>query len=360
MRDFLAEKLLVKIMDWSAEEISTERPLLQALASFKYNDYQQYTAGIRFFESLVRWLYQFVEISERATAYAFLKKNLIFISSEQMTHLIDISYNEVINPILVDKTAKELKIPKYHIGKIQNSTLYKINLRRSLFVGLSDGSKIDILRRMSGLNNEQVTTTHEISAGKSDSMLDELQKDTDLNQKFHTIFLIDDFTASGKSYFRAAEKKGKVYDFLDKIYIKNEKIWDHLIDKNNLEIHIIFYIATREAIEMLTEEIGNWMISNSIQNLIKIYGLQILERSIKESILQNADFMNLIQKYFDNAIIDRHYSKGKHDNPFLGFNEGSLPLVLHHNTPNNSLPILWFPEDRKVVGLFPRISRHKE
>ena len=80
MRDFLAEKLLVKIMKWNPEVISKERPLLQALSSFKYNEYQQFSTGIRFIESLVRWLYQFNEISERKIAYDFILKNLIFIS----------------------------------------------------------------------------------------------------------------------------------------------------------------------------------------------------------------------------------------------------------------------------------------
>ena len=93
MRDFLAEKLLVKIMGWTAEEISEERPLLQTLASFKYNDYQQYTAGVMFFESLVRWLNQFQNIKERKIAYNFLKKDLIFISNEQISYLVNITYN---------------------------------------------------------------------------------------------------------------------------------------------------------------------------------------------------------------------------------------------------------------------------
>ncbi len=51
MRDLLAENLL-KIMSWSREEITKERPLLQALADYKYNEYQQFSPGIRFIESL--------------------------------------------------------------------------------------------------------------------------------------------------------------------------------------------------------------------------------------------------------------------------------------------------------------------
>ena len=50
MRDLLAEQLLAQVMSWSPEEIFNERPLLQALANYKYNEYQQFSPGIRFIE----------------------------------------------------------------------------------------------------------------------------------------------------------------------------------------------------------------------------------------------------------------------------------------------------------------------
>ncbi|MGD0756601.1 MAG: hypothetical protein ABR927_16245 [Bacteroidales bacterium] len=347
-------------MQWTAEEISEERPLLQTLASFKYNEYQQYTAGIRFFESLVRWLNQFTNVNERRIAYTFFKENLIFISNEQISYLVNITYNEIINPIIINKTAKEIFSSKHLVRKITESQNYKTNLRKCLFIGLSDGSRIDQFRRSSGVSNEQVTTTHEISESKSTNMLEELHAKTDASQKFHTVFLIDDFTASGKSYFRPEEKKGKVYNFLDKIYLQNDTSWNELVDKKDHEVHIVFYIATQDAINSLTRDIHNWKIQNSIQNEIVIHTAQIIDKSVKDNVIKNSEFLILIKKYFDNSIVDRHYIKGIHNSPFLGFNECALPLVLNHNTPNNSLPILWFPEDKKIIGLFPRISRHKE
>ena len=67
-----------------------------------------------------------------------------------------------------------------------------------------------------------------------------------------------------------------------------------------------------------------------------------------------------MSRYFDSDVVDEHYKKGKHDLPYLGFNECALPLVLNHNSPNNSVAILWLPADKKYKGLFPRISRHRE
>jgi hypothetical protein len=33
---------------------------------------------------------------------------------------------------------------------------------------------------------------------------------------------------------------------------------------------------------------------------------------------------------------------------------------LYHNTPNNSLPIIWYSWEDSVNALFLRITRHKE
>lgn len=358
MRDFLAERLLVKIMGWSPDEISKERPLLQALAIFKYDNYQQFSTGLRFIESLVRWLNQFQGLSERKIAYDFIKNHLIFISNEQIAYLVSIAFNDKINPVIINKTAIELGLKEHLVGKIINSKEYQNNLRKSLFIGLSDGSRIDYLRRSSKINNEQVSTTHEISPEKVEDMRAELIVAQGEGCKFQTVFLVDDFTASGKSYFRPDERKGKIWKFLTKIFIPNSG-WKDLVDIDNLDIHILFYIATKDAIDMIKFNIDEWKKIQNINNQIQVYAIQILGNTIKEKVEENVEFIRLAKKYFDKNIINKHYNIGKHDNPHLGFNECGLPLILNHNTPNNSLPILWLPDDMQFKGLFPRITRHK-
>ena len=359
MRDFLAERLLVKIMEWTPEEISVERPLLQALSSFKYDNYQQFSPGIRFIESLVRWLNQFEELNERKVAYNFIKNHLIYISNEQMSYLVSIAFNDKINPVIIRKTASEMNIKDYLVRKIINGKEYESNLRKSLFIGLSDGSRIDSLRRSSNINNEQISTTHEISHEKDEEMLSELEISLGMKCKFHTVFLIDDFTASGKSYFRPDENKGKILKFLEKVFGNETGDWISLINIDLLEIHILFYIATESAINTIQSEIDNWKISKGIKNVIMVYAIQLIDHTIKEKVENNIDFISLAKKYFDGKIINRHFKKGLYNNPHLGFNECGLPLILNHNTPNNSLPILWLPDDMKYKGLFPRVTRHK-
>ncbi len=59
MRDALAERLLANVMAWTPEDVARERPVLQALAAIKYDEYQQFSPGMRFVESLALWLAQF-------------------------------------------------------------------------------------------------------------------------------------------------------------------------------------------------------------------------------------------------------------------------------------------------------------
>jgi hypothetical protein len=70
------------------------------------------------------------------------------------------------------------------------------------------------------------------------------------------------------------------------------------------------------------------------------------------------DLDALIDASYDPAINDRHMQKGGADGRY-GFADCGLPVILSHNTPNNSLALLW--HDRGTAkALFPRVSRHRE
>ena len=349
-------------MEWEPQEVSIERPLLQALSNFKYNEYQQFSIGTLFIESLVKWLNNFKTIEERRIAYQFLRNRVIFYSNNQILHLVNTTFNTVIQPILVNKTARNLKINKNLVTKITKSNEYEKILRRSLFIGLSDGAKIDHLRRNSNLNNEQVIPTYEVNLTKVKDMIKEL-KNTGETRKFDTVFLVDDFTASGTSYFRKEgdKWKGKIYNTL-KSFFDNKESLSKLINLNKeLEIHLIFYIATTEAVNKIYELKDKALENGEFGNFtFKIHTLQKIEPIIKEEILSDEkDFIELSKKYIDKSIIDRHFKKAKHKQYFLGYNECCLPIVLGHNTPNNSLPLLWWTsKENEFIGLFPRITRH--
>jgi hypothetical protein len=358
MRSTLAETLLTKIMEWTPDEIDRERPLLQAMANLKWNEYQQFAPGTRFLESLVKWLQQFETFTDKKIAYRLVREHLIFISSEQIAHLVNILFSEKVNPILIKKTAKEKGLAQHLVSKILNDPTYANNLRMSLFIGLSDGSRIDQFRRGAYLNNEQVIATYDISDVKVNEMLVNLQKDLPAS-KFKTIFLLDDFTASGKSYYRPGGK-GKLGKIFKSFFLKEGEGFNQAIDVENIEVHILFYIATLDAITNIKQGIEDWKKENNTEFTCTVDCLLPIDSSIKKRITDDPEIMSFISKYFDETVVDAHYKEGKHDLPYLGFNECGLPLVLNHNSPNNSLAILWLPADKEYKGLFPRISRHRE
>lgn len=362
MRRALAEKLLIEIMSWTTKEVNEERPLLQALSSFKYNEYQQFSIGTLFMESLVKWLSKFETLEEKKIAYDFIKNQLIFFSNNQILHLVNNTFDVIIQPLLLAKTAQTLDLLPYDVTKIILSKEYVQIARKSLYIGLSDGAKIDQLRRSSKLNNEQVIPTYEVSEEKIKDMLKEL-RDSGSEGLFNTIFLVDDFTASGTSYFRKDEDKwnGKIYKTITRFF-DPEKPLSKLINPNvNIDIHLIFYIASKEAIDKIVNLTKEALSDEIYQKLsFHIHTLQKLEPILKDDILANEKkFVALSKKYIDQSIVDKHWVKANHEKYYLGYNECCLPVVLGHNTPNNSLPLLWWiSEQHKFMGLFPRITRH--
>ena len=63
-------------------------------------------------------------------------------------------------------------------------------------------------------------------------------------------------------------------------------------------------------------------------------------------------------RYFDKDADDEHSNVGGSSSR-LGYANCRLPLVLTHNTPNNSIFLLRGEYAQTFTGLFPRVSRHK-
>jgi hypothetical protein len=155
--------------------VAQERPVLQALASFKYDEYQQFSAGCHFIESLTLWLNQFQTVEERRMAYEFVKKRLIYCSSAEMRHLAEIAYPDYIRPILLDRAAADIGIDRHRVAVIASHSKFAIRQRQCLFLGLSDGARIDTFRRANrDLNHEQIWQTYELSELRVTKLLKKL------------------------------------------------------------------------------------------------------------------------------------------------------------------------------------------
>jgi len=226
MRDQLAERLLARTMAWSPEDVARERPVLQAMAAYKYDEYQQFSPGMRFVESLAITLSGLKTSAEKATFYEFVKKRLVFFSSAEINHLVSIAYPDFVRPRLLRQVAEQEGENPYHLAKVAGTSAFRIRERGCLFLGLSDGARTDAFRRSSSPNigHEQVLQTYEISKGRVDKLLEKLREDIAAitnsgppkdDPKFRTVILLDDFSASGTSYLRKEDDKfkGKIGDF---------------------------------------------------------------------------------------------------------------------------------------------------
>lgn len=377
MNSNLANQLLASIMKWDAPTLASERAALEFMGSMKYDAYDRYMPGMRFMSSLVQWLNDIKE-EDRDEAYKFIKEKLVFISSMQMNYLVDLLYDSKIRPILLDMSTVETGMPSYKCSSKVVRTRFEIEKRSALVIGLSDGAHTDILRRSAGFNNEQVLTNYYPDGKKLKDMLDELRKDQKLkeieNPFFRRIFLIDDFTASGKSFIRFDESDGEYHGKLKRIidelcikgYVEKEQKIEHLSyllnPEQKIQIDILFCIATEKARTNIKSSLDDYLKFVNWQNKVEfnIHIVQILEDKLSIDIKTDKDLVKLLKKdehFVKECVISKSYKVGKNDNPWLGFDECALPVVLAHNTPNNSLPIIWQDAER-FHGLFPRISRH--
>ena len=377
MNSNLANQLLASIMKWDAPTLASERAALEFMGSMKYDAYDRYMPGMRFMSSLVQWLNDIKE-EDRDEAYKFIKEKLVFISSMQMNYLVDLLYDSKIRPILLDMSTAETGMPSYKCSSKVVRTRFEIEKRSALIIGLSDGAHTDILRRSAGFNNEQVLTNYYPDGKKLKDMLDELRKDQKLkgieNPFFRRILLIDDFTASGKSFIRFDESDreyhGKLKKIIDELcikdYVEKEEKIEHLSyllnPEQKIQIDILFCIATEKARTNIKSSLDDYLKSVNWQNKVEfnIHIVQILEDKLAIDIKTDKDLVKLLKKdehFVEECVISKSYKVGKNDNPWLGFDECALPVVLAHNTPNNSLPIIWQDAER-FHGLFPRISRH--
>jgi len=374
MREALAERLLAQVMSWKPEDVADERPLLQAMAALKYDEYQQFAPGMRFVESLARWLQQFSSEEERRAAYDFVKYRLVFFSAAEIVHLVTIAYPDYIRPLLIRRAAESIGVAERYVTRVANSKEYRALCRQCLFLGLSDGARIDTFRRATNreLSHEQIWQTYEMSPGKGDSILSRLRSDlvpvTGKNAEadaslFRMVFLLDDFSGSGRTYLRKENERkpleGKIAWFWDQLL--SQDTLGKLVNLKDLHVGIVLYIATQHAV-------------NHLQPLLKelsedrpgvrfdIYVVHLLDDKVRLNAQRDAAFLELAEKHYDERAQDEHTLKGGTKDLKQGFAGCGLPVVLSHNTPNNSMFLLWADPDSEplqVRGLFPRINRHR-
>jgi hypothetical protein len=222
------------------------------------------------------------------------------------------------------------------------------------------------------LSNEQVRLSHELSPERIDGLLKDLRAALKESQEpdsatdsedqngsvFEVVVLMDDFSGSGFSYVRTEADgtvAGKIGKFL--VTLANEKNpLAKLIVKHGCEVIFVLYLATARVEEKLQAE--RRALEERFGLKISIVVVQRLanEITLTQGVKPEVDV--LIEKYYDDTNETESTRLGGTDLRY-GFSGCGLPLVLSHNTPNNSIGLLW-ADGPQMRSLFPRITRHKD
>lgn len=370
MKRELAEKLLAQIMEWSDAEKASERAALDVFAAYKYDEYQQFTPGRRFLESLALWLRQFEKVEDRRAAYDFVRRRLVFISDAEMNHLVELAFPTLVRPRLISKAAEEANLEPFRIKAVMQTLEYRKLLRQTLVLGLSDGARTDRFRRANPLNisNEQIWHAYDVSNLKAEDLGTELTKDLRKilgeepeasDAKFRTVVLLDDFTASGTSYLREDDEGGWTGKIPKTIRMLEQRDGlGALIADEGVQIIIVIYVAAAQAIEHI-----NGLLPKTTFNKgqIEFKVVHELNEETRLDASRDTKIFSLVEaeESFDTNADDEHGKVGGTSVRY-GYANCRLPIVLSHNTPNNSIFLLWADEVHKIQGLFPRVSRHRK
>lgn len=382
MNQLLALRVLSRIMEWPDDRARQEFDWLKLMARFKYDGYRDFQAGMRFTESLATWLQQFKK-PDRETAYALVRLALVYISSNEMVHLVEQFYPRNVVNRLFRTVATECRIPPYRVLVDENTQVAIERLRRqTLFMGLSDGARIDTIRHANTalLTNEQIVQGTQVDRGKWRDLLANLRQDLDdSNARFRLVFLIDDFTATGTSFLRFDDRKqewkGKLPRFRDSVEMANNSLSGDKLFDDGWELCIHHYITSSAAAKAIEKRLDDsahafpedWASSTHLSfGMLLPPTLPINADSRRhESFL--ADFRRLTEIYYDPAIQTEHTAVGGVTHLGLGYGACALPVVLEHNTPNNAIALLWAETDGGDVSgdpipamrpLFRRRQRH--
>jgi len=374
MRRELAINLISDLMGWSDAEATKEYAWLKLMVDYKFDRYQGYGPGIHFYVRLISWLGQFKDIPTRHVAYRYLRNHLVFIGQPELHQLIKLAMPEM------EKEARRIIAERYKISYYETWTNkdaqrdLKLMALRSLYVGLSDGARIDVFRRDNDglLTNEQVVASSEISDEKWRSLCKKLAERLkqsgfpEAECKFERVCLIDDFTGSGTTLIRYDEEgaswDGKLHKFCAQAETHKDKR-PELANQCHIQVH--HYLASAKARDTIEDAVPKFQEAMPRFTCKTSYSwvLSAEPDVVMDPTKSDVDLIDWITKHYDPSIQTSHNCKdGK--SIALGYKQCGLPIVLEHNTPNNSIALVWAASKEGgehphiMRPLFPRVDRH--
>lgn len=358
MRDKLAEKLFATVMGQDSDGpdylVDYAAPL-QALASHKYDEYGGYRPGVKFMETLAGWLNQLAP-EERRMALDFVLDRLVFVSNAELDHAISVAYRDLVRPRLLARAAAEADRPAWQVRRTAESVEFERLERQLLVLGLADGARLDRFRRNNPrLVHAQFAPSTLVEKRNAEDLVGDLAKvHADPESRFRHVLLVDDFSGSGFTMLRLEEGvwAGKLAKFNDHL----GKLVEWKVVSHDAAVSIVLYVASEQAVSALEAGMAEtgWGWTLDV--------VQVIPNRLR---VENEPFEDLCRKYHD-PVFDDKIKKQVGQTAALGFSDGRLPLVLPHNTPNNSVSLLWGdttsdgrPGALGRRALFPRFERHR-
>lgn len=380
MNQDLGLKVLGQIMKWTDDQASEEFAWLKLMARLKYDGYRDFQAGMRFIESLATWLQQF-RPHERETAYAFVRRSLVYIGPGEMQRLVEQFYPRTVQDRLFRIVSAECAIQPHRVLIDADARAATERLRRqTLFLGLSDGARIDTIRHANAglLGNEQFVQGTQFDTEKWRDLLENLRKDmNDQDARFRLVYLVDDFAGTGTSFLRFDEEtekwKGKLIRFMESVESARKALDGDKLFEDGWVLCVHHYVASSHAAGAIQEylkrlaEIGDFPEDWARETCPSFGTVLPNDLPINEVVGDYGDFIKLTQTYYDPVIRTKHTDVGGVKHLGLGYGGCALPLVLEHNTPNNSVALLWAETDGGIRDgvpapamrpLFRRRQRH--
>ncbi len=316
-------RVLGQIMKWTDDQAGKEFDWLRLMSRLKYDGYRDFQAGMRFIESLANWLQQF-RPHERETAYAFVRSTLVYIGPSEMQRLVEQFYPRAVRDRLVRFVASKQGIRSHRILIDEDAQAVSKRLRRqTLFMGLSDGARMDTIRHANSglLSNEQFVQGTQVDTEKWKDLLDNLREDLcDPKARFRLVYLVDDFTGSGSSFLRFDNEKdkwkGKLLHFKDSVASANDALNGDKLFENDWELCVHHYVASSVAVQTIRERLDQSAEAGKFpeywtRETHPSYGIILpCDSPINAVDGRHDDFLELTQTYYDPTIRTRHTNVG--------------------------------------------------
>lgn len=280
---------------------------IKILYEYKWYTDRPFPAGLN--ATIEKWLMNFILKYERKTAFELVPK-IIFYSKKEMEYLCKITFQKLLK-----------SVERYVDHPVDNSIL-----SRFILVPLTDSGSFGC---------RHLRHDYQLDAQNVKQSINDL-KGADYSEGKHIIF-VEDFVGTGRDAvvkyqnFELAKKKKGISD-----------------------IHFYYFapIATEWGIKMIEEKTEFEIIAGEI--LGSRYRCFSDDSVIYPETNERTKAEKVFRNYGEKLCRCDPEIKGFP----LGFDDSQLVVVLFDNTPDNSLPVIWYP-DKNWFPLFKRSQRYR-